>query len=452
MLRMEEANMAPDTEGSPQTGSYIHRVMRKILGTRAGKWYVLFFLRHHNLGREHAMQAVILVRRYLKTACASIHATREAVLFAAVDALIRGGRLTVTGLGRTVRSKTTVKHAIKRMDRLLSNGQLHGEREQIQAALIRWTLGAQVRPIILVDWSDLTADRHWQLLRTALPVGGRTLTLYEEVHPLGRLTNPQVHRAFLRTLHRLVPPGVTPIVVTDAGFRAPWFREVERRGWTFVGRVRHRDHVRFTEATRWVRSKSLYDHATATPKRLGRCELVESHPLRCQLVLVKEPGKHRIHRSRLGHKVRSSSSRKHAACNREPWLLAVSEQLAGSRADQVVACYRKRMQIEESFRDLKDARFGVGLSLSHTTQADRFAILLLIAALAQLAVWLVGHATVKAGYHWRYQANTTRHRLTCSVIALGLQVARRAREHFTRHALMAPLLQLQRTPDAMAMG
>lgn len=55
----------------------------------------------------------------------------------------------------------------------------------------------------------------------------------------------------------------------------------------------------------------------------------------------------------------------------------------GVRADQVVACYRKRMQIEEACRDLKDARFGVGLSLSHTTQAERFAILLLIAALAQ---------------------------------------------------------------------
>ena len=394
------------------------------------------------------MQAMMIVRRYLKTACASMHATRLTVLFVAVDALIHGGRLTVTGLGRAVRSTTTVKHTIKRMDRLLSNRPLQHERAMIHAALSRWILGTQVQPILLVDWSDLTADRRWQLLRAALPVGGRALTVYEEVHPLGRLTNPQVHRAFLRTLHRLVPSGITPIVVTDAGFRAPWFREVERIGWTFVGRVRNRNHVRFPEATGWVRSQSLYDHATATPTRLGCCELVESRPLRCQLVLVREPRKHRTHRSRLGHKVRSSSSRKQAACHREPWLLAVSEGLAGYRADQLVACYRKRMQIEEAFRDLKDARFGVGLCLSQTTQANRFTILLLIAALAQLAVWLVGHATVNAGYHGRYQANTTRRRLTVSVIALGMQVVRRAREHFTRHDLLAPLLQLQRNGDA----
>ena len=347
-----------------------------------------------------------------------------------------------------MRSTTTVNHAIKRMDRLLSNGQLQGERESIHAALIHWVLGAQTQPVIVVDWSDLTADRRWQLLRASLPAGGRALTLYEEVHPLRRLTHPHVQRAFLHTLHRMVPMGATPIVVTDAGFRAPWFREVERLGWAFVGRVRNRDPVRFPGLTCWVKSKSLYAHATARPKRLGSCEVVESHPLRCQLVLVKEPRKHRIHRSRLRHKVRSSSSRKQAVGHREPWLLAVSEQLADSRADQVVACYRKRMQIEDAFRDLKDARVGVGLCLSQTRQANRFAMLLLIAALAQLALWLVGHAAVKAGYHWRYQANTTRQRVTVSVIALGMQVARRAREHFTRHDLLAPLLQLQRNIDA----
>lgn len=171
------------------------------------------------------MQTAMMIRRYLKTTCASMHVTRLTVLCVAVEALIDGGRLTVTGLGRAVRSMTTVKHAIKRMDRLLSNGQIQGEREQIQAALIHWILGRQRQPVLVVDWSDLTADRRWQLLHAALPVGGRALTLYEEVHPLKRLTNPQVHRAFLRTLHRLVPPGITPIVVTDAGFRAPWFRE-----------------------------------------------------------------------------------------------------------------------------------------------------------------------------------------------------------------------------------
>ena len=47
------------------------------------------------------MQAVILVRRYLKTACASIQATRLTVLCVAVEALIHGGQLTepIKGVG-----------------------------------------------------------------------------------------------------------------------------------------------------------------------------------------------------------------------------------------------------------------------------------------------------------------------------------------------------------------
>ena len=72
------------------------------------------------------MQVVMIVRRDLKTTCASMPATRLTVLCVAVEALIHGGRLTVTGLGRAGRGRTTVKHTIKRMDRLLSNGQLYG--------------------------------------------------------------------------------------------------------------------------------------------------------------------------------------------------------------------------------------------------------------------------------------------------------------------------------------
>jgi hypothetical protein len=43
------------------------------------------------------------------------------------------------------------------------------------------------------------------LLRTSLPVGGRSLTLYEEVHPQGRLNNGRIHALFLQRLAALLP-------------------------------------------------------------------------------------------------------------------------------------------------------------------------------------------------------------------------------------------------------
>lgn len=32
--------------------------------------------------------------------------------------------------------------------------------------------------------------------------------------------------------------------VTDAGFRSPWFRAVEKLGWYWLGRLRHRTLVK----------------------------------------------------------------------------------------------------------------------------------------------------------------------------------------------------------------
>ena len=138
------------------------------------------------------MPVVTMLQRSLRTACGTIHATRLRVLWAAIDAVTRGGRLTLTGIGRTLRSQTTVKHTIKRVDRLLSNPHLHRDRALLYMALIQQMLGPQTCPVIVVDWSDLTTDRRWQGLRAALPVGGRALTRYDEVHPLQKLGNRRV--------------------------------------------------------------------------------------------------------------------------------------------------------------------------------------------------------------------------------------------------------------------
>ena len=63
------------------------------------------------------MAVVMMLPRTLGTACGTIHAPRLRVVWAAVEAVTRGGRLTLTGLGRTVRSPTTGKQPLQRGDR-----------------------------------------------------------------------------------------------------------------------------------------------------------------------------------------------------------------------------------------------------------------------------------------------------------------------------------------------
>ncbi len=81
------------------------------------------------------------------------------------------------------------------------------------------------------DWSDLKPDKSWCLLRAAVPVGGRTLTLLDMVVPGKQQGSPGAEKRFLQQLRALVPDDVRPILVTDAGFRTPWFRAVSAMGW-----------------------------------------------------------------------------------------------------------------------------------------------------------------------------------------------------------------------------
>lgn len=88
----------------------------------------------------------------------------------------------------------------------------------------------------------------------------------------------------------------------------------------------------------------------------------------------------------------------------ESWLLASSLSLEMTPAVQIIAWYRLRMHIEEGFRDLKSTRYGLGFETSLSRNPERLAILLLIAALALLACWLIGLAAMVRGLHYRLLA------------------------------------------------
>lgn len=167
-----------------------------------------------------------------------------------VESLLSGSFLTVTALGRHLNSPALTKHNIKRMDRLLSNRHLLAERPAIYRALCHYLCPSEGRPIILIDWTDIVDRDRLMLVRAALAVDGRAIPLYERIYPLKQYNTPRTHRPFLKELQSILPEGCCPILVTDAGFRGPWFRAVEQQGWLWIGRVRnsvnYRLHSRHT--------------------------------------------------------------------------------------------------------------------------------------------------------------------------------------------------------------
>ena len=77
-------------------------------------------------------------------------------------------------------------------------------------------------------------------------------------------------------------------------------------------------------------------------------------------------------------------------------MFAASVSLASLSGAEIVTLYAKRMQIEQSFRDLKSHRYGAAFEDTLTRDPRRLEMLLLIHMLATLAAWLEGLAVVTA--------------------------------------------------------
>lgn len=130
-------------------------------------------------------------------------------------------------------------------------------------------------------------------------------------HPNKKLGNRRVQHQFLARLKQLLPLHVTPIIVADSGFRAPFFREVERLNWHWLGRIHQRDFIAFADQpNEWQAAASLSAKATRKAKLLGSALWVRSNPLAGQLVTFWRPAKGRHQLTVHKKPAKSSQSRK----------------------------------------------------------------------------------------------------------------------------------------------
>jgi hypothetical protein len=343
-------------------------------------------------------------------------------LLRATSALVQGALASLSGIALSLSGPTGLRHRIKSVDRLLGNTGLESARREIYRALAhRWLKGVE-HILVVVDWSDLSKDQHWQLLRASVAVDGRSQTLYEEVHGQKYLGNPKVHRRFLRTVQSLLPASCKVTVMTDAGFHAPWFKAVSELGWCFVGRLRGRNRVLLQHEPFWRPARALYRLAGRKVLDLGQGRYVHSNPVDVRLVLAKRPDKQRHQFTAFGNKASSKKSKKNARREGEPWLLAASPALSHLAAEGIVALYRQRMSIEQSFRDTKNQRVGMGLEVSRSRSAQRFNVLLLIVHLAAFVQRLIGESAKGSQIELQFSATRRKDRAEISVLTLARRI------------------------------
>jgi hypothetical protein len=384
------------------------------------------------------MRALTLLQSSLEKALESVHPYRLCTLWFAVEALLVGEKLTLTWLGRAGQSQAFAKHRIKRVCRFLGNKRMHGNLITAYRAAAHFLLGTTPRPIILVDWTPIGLKRLNHALVATSPIGGRSVVLYAEVHPEKLLGTRAVENQFLVRLKAVLPPSCMPIIVTDAGFRTRWFDAVEKLGWSSVGRLSSRTMIIERNGV-WVRIARFWPQARSKAVDLGmRCvTMTNSRVRRCVLVKAQRGMKRAKTPARYVYKPRSDyandEKRKPRATERfrkkapEPWFLVSS--IEDCTANRIVQIYKMRMQIEETFRDLKSQRFGWSFDESRSSDPKRVEVLILIAALAALVVLLAGIAAEREGLERQHQTNTQRKRRVLSLMFLGrLLIARNGRD------------------------
>jgi len=369
------------------------------------------------------MKAIKLLHKNLLSACPDIHEVRLKALMAGVTSALTEHQVTVTGLGRNLGaySKTYTKHDIKRMDRLIGNKHLHAERKDIYEYFSKQLVGQQKHPILIADWSPIPGQEIFQLLRVSIPMGGRSLTIYEECFEEKKLNNTQVHDTFLDELAEILPEGCEPVILSDAIFKTPWFKTIEEKGWYWAGRVRGNVQLSL-DGEIFQGCNTIMKQATGTAEALGTVLYSKSTQFPCQGTLFHGSRKGRHKKKKRGGISQDSKDKYYEEKAKQPWLLVSHLPNIFDTPIKIVNLYRQRMQIEEGFRDTKNQQYGIGLAQAKSKYACRYNNLLLVAALTLFLLWCIGKVAVDKKYHYRLQANTTRHKAVLSNIYIAIQI------------------------------
>lgn len=304
---------------------------------------------------------------------AEIHAQRVFSLTDGVDGVLHAAGLGIRAIGQGLAAAQGLapKHAVKQVDRLLSNPKLC--MEALLGCWVEFVVGTRREIFVNFDWTEFEASDQSILVLGTQTEHGRSTPLVWKTHRRSALKDQRNDHEddLLALFARLVPPGVRVTVVADRGFGDRKLYEFlrEELGFDYLIRFRSVVHVEAEggerrKAGEWVGEKGrmrVLPRARVTAQR-------QEVPV---VVCVRE------------------------ARMKETWCLASSrDDLTGS---QLKAAYGRRFSVEETFRDVKNPRLGLGLKQTVMERNDRRDLLFLLATLSHTLLTLLGKAGSELG-------------------------------------------------------
>jgi hypothetical protein len=315
-----------------------------------------------------------------------LHAKRVLSLANATLGVIRTASLAVhtIGQGLALARGLITKHAIKQVDRLLSNEGI--DIDAVLAHWVRYAVGARTDIKVAMDWTDFDADKQTTIMLSLITHHGRTTPLVwltVDAATLKNHRNEYEYKVLVR-LADMLPADVKVCVVADRGFGDQKLYRVLTEELKFDYVIRFRGNIKVTAAEGEERT------ALGWVGPGGRATT-----LRGALVTAD--------RYQVGTVVCVRDKDMKGA-----WCLATS--YTDVKPSELTKLYGKRWGIECGFRDTKDLRFGMGMKSIHVKSPIRRDRLWLLNALAIALLTLLGAAGEALGYDRLLKSNTTKRR------------------------------------------
>lgn len=274
------------------------------------------------------------------------------------------------------------RHGVKSFDRFLSNKGL--DVAKLRPAWSAFVLGGRPEVLLALDWTEFDDDDHATLCMHVVTNHGRATPLFWKTVKKSELrgTRTDLELALVNAAQEAIPTDVRVTLLADRGFGSQvLYEQLDMLGWNYVIRFRgsilvEHDGVSMP-ATDWL---SPSGRAT----RLAGARVTKERTEVGAVIAVR------------------------AKAMKEPWFLATN--LTERTAAEVVKLYARRFTIEETFRDEKDLRFGMGLRATHIRNADRRDRLLLLLAIAHAFLTLIGAASERSGMDAWLKVNTVKRR------------------------------------------
>ena len=316
-----------------------------------------------------------------------LHVKRVDSLCNATVGVLHSASLAVCAIGQglAVARSLKLKHAVKQVDRLLSNPAI-----EVDDILVRWVpyiIGARTAIVVALDWTDFDADNQATIMVALISDHGRSTPLVWLTVDKDTLKDHRSlyeHRVLVR-LAELLPAGTKVCVVADRGFGDQKLYQMLTEELYFDYVIRFRGNIAVTATTGETRTAAAWVRAGGGARILrGALVTADRYPVGT-VVCVQDKAM------------------------KQAWCLAASSTDATAR--QLTGYYGRRWGIECGLRDTKDLRFGMGLATMHVNSPERRDRLWLINAFAVVLLTLLGAAGEALGYDRMLKTNTVKRRV-----------------------------------------